>query len=132
MNSAMTAVQKVTIFRSIPVLSVATCDSVSRCFTSTTADGDAKPSLLYLHVGPSGDCWTGSSIFAAKHLQPDYVKSIPLHPPHYDICADTLIEILEEDGGLARELYDTETLTKKLQDQVRKSMKGRRISHVKP
>ena len=26
----------------------------------------------------SGDWWTGPSIFAAKHLQPDYVKSIPI------------------------------------------------------
>jgi hypothetical protein len=31
----------------------------------------------------SGDWWTGPSIFAAKHLQPDYVKSIPI-PPDFD------------------------------------------------
>lgn len=116
----------------IPVLRFATCDSVSRWFTSAAADEDAKPNVLYLHVGPSGDCWTGSSIFAAKHLQPDYVKSIPLHPPHHDICADTLIELLEEDGGLAREIYDTETLTTELQDQVREIMKGRSVSNGKP
>ncbi|KAL7545246.1 hypothetical protein ACHAWF_013561 [Thalassiosira exigua] len=37
----------------------------------------------YFHVSPSGDWWTGPSIFAAKHLQPDYVKSIPM-PPGFD------------------------------------------------
>ena len=31
----------------------------------------------------SGDWWTGPSIFAAKHLQPDYVKSIPI-PAEFD------------------------------------------------
>jgi hypothetical protein len=95
------------------------------------ADEDAKPNSLFLHVGPSGDCWTGSTIFAAKHLQPDYVKSIPLHPPHYDICADTLIGLLEENGRLARELYDTEVLTTGLLDQARESMKSRGVSDFK-
>ena len=36
--------------------------------------------LPFLH---SGDWWTGPSIFAAKHLQPDYVKSIPI-PAGFD------------------------------------------------
>ena len=58
---------------------------------------------VFLHVGPSGDCWTGSSIYAAKHLQPDYVKSIPI-PSH--VCIDTLMEILEENETLAQQIYD--------------------------
>jgi hypothetical protein len=58
---------------------------------------------VFLHVGPSGDCWTGSSIYAAKHLQPDYVKSIPI-PSH--VCIDILLGILEEDTTLAQQIYD--------------------------
>jgi hypothetical protein len=61
----------------------------------------------FLHVGPSGDCWTGGSIFAAKHLQPDYVKSIPL-PSH--ICAESLLELLEDNQKLAQQVYDDEKL----------------------
>jgi hypothetical protein len=37
-----------------------------------------KKNALYLHIGPSGDCWTGPSLFAAKHLEPGYVRSILL------------------------------------------------------
>jgi hypothetical protein len=61
------------------------------CFTTTkiaTINEDTKSTSiisenkknppLYLHVGPSGDCWTGHSIFAAKNNQPGYIKSIPL------------------------------------------------------
>jgi len=33
---------------------------------------------LFLHVAPCGDFWTGHEIFAAKHLQPGDVKSIPI------------------------------------------------------
>ena len=64
-------------------------------------------SSSYLHVGPSGDCWTGSSIFAAKHLQPDYVKSIPLPA---NICAKSLVEKLEDDIQLSQQIYDDEKL----------------------
>ena len=57
----------------------------------------------FLHVGPSGDCWTGSSIFAAKHLQPDYVKSIALPD---DLPTEKLLEELEEDMQLTQWVYD--------------------------
>jgi hypothetical protein len=70
---------------------------------------------LYLHVGPSGDCWTGHSIFAAKHLQPDYVKSVKLEP---DICVDTLLEVLEENDDWARQVYDDEALPDDLLDRL--------------
>lgn len=62
---------------------------------------------VFLHVGPSGDCWTGSSIYAAKHLQPDYVKSIPI-PSH--VCTESLLRILEGDATLAQQIYDDERL----------------------
>ena len=32
----------------------------------------------FLHVGPSGDWWVGSSLYAAKHNPSDYVRSLPL------------------------------------------------------
>lgn len=48
---------------------------------------------LYLHIGPAGDFWTGSTIFAAKHLQQDYVRSIAL-PTNIDI--DRLTEVLDD------------------------------------
>ena len=57
----------------------------------------------FLHVGPSGDCWTGHSIFAAKHLQPDYVKSVKL-PAGTNV--EILLDLLE-DNDLARGIYDS-------------------------
>ena len=39
--------------------------------------------FLTLSLLNSGDWWTGPSIFVAKHLQPDYVKSIPI-PKGFD------------------------------------------------
>mmetsp|Transcript_705 Transcript_705/g.1166 ORF Transcript_705/g.1166 Transcript_705/m.1166 type:complete len:152 (+) Transcript_705:113-568(+) len=48
-------------------------------------DNDMNDKTVYFHISPSGDWWTGPSIFAAKHLQPDYVKSIPI-PKDFDPC----------------------------------------------
>jgi hypothetical protein len=78
---------------------------------------------LYLHLGPSGDCWTGASIFAAKHLQPDYVRSVPLRPPHVpeNICTEKLLEILEVENDLAQEIYDSEILPKELLERIKAS-----------
>ena len=82
----------------------------------------------YLHIGPSGDSWISYSIFAAKHLQPDYVKSLPLFlqegdgtpndgstitGKYYELLLEIfrqeeqLIEILEEDVELSLKLYDS-------------------------
>jgi hypothetical protein len=81
----------------------------------------------YLHVGPSGDCWTGDSIFAAKHLQPDYVKSIPLPVAIIDGDGDgdgdmqqnidNLMEVLEDDQELAASIYDSESIPSGLLDR---------------
>jgi len=73
---------------------------------------------LYLHVGPSGDSWIGDAIFAAKHNQPGYVKSIPLTSDN-SIATDTeeanrLVDILEEHPEWAQEIYDTECLPEAL------------------
>lgn len=77
----------------------------------------SKKEPLYLHVGPSGDCWTGSTIFAAKHLQPDYVKSILLPD---NICVDSLVEHLEEDSTLMQQAYDDGALPPQVLQQVEK------------
>jgi hypothetical protein len=70
---------------------------------------------LYLHIGPSGDCWTGASIFAAKHLQPDYVKSIEL-PSNTDI--ELLLELVNKDNALQVDIYDNERLPDSLLQQI--------------
>jgi hypothetical protein len=78
--------------------------------------------LLFLHVGPSGDCWTGPSIFAAKHLQPDYVKSIPL-PAEFcneeDERVVALLEAIANDKDAHRKLYDEEKLPQSIMDHLR-------------
>lgn len=90
--------------------------------TVLDATGDKTSSLSgqqlqYLHVGPSGDCWTGDSIFAAKHLQPNYVKSIPLLMMKEEtFCVDTLLEALEDNEDWGREIYDTEEIPSKLKE----------------
>jgi hypothetical protein len=50
--------------------------------------------VMFLHVGPSGDSWIGTSIYAAKHLQPDYAKSIQIPQ---GIFNDAILMVL--DGG---------------------------------
>ena len=80
------------------------------------AESDYQASdAVYLHVGPSGDCWSGHSIFAAKHLQPDYVKSLKLKP---GVCVDTLLEILEENEGWTKKIYDDGKLPESLMEYM--------------
>jgi len=55
----------------------------TRTFGNDCDEGSDSSKTMYFHVSPSGDWWTGPSIFAAKHLQPDYVRSIPM-PPGFD------------------------------------------------
>ena len=92
-------------------------------FSSQTIEKGGSKGQLYLHVGPSGDCWTGASIFAAKHLQPDYVKSVPLEQSFASEkeLVDKLLELLEEDTSLAQQIYDTETIPKELFDRAKAS-----------
>jgi hypothetical protein len=67
-------------------------------------------------VGPSGDFWTGHSIFAAKHLQPDYVKSVKLDET---LDVDKLLELLEDNGDeWTRTIYDEEVLPQELLDRL--------------
>ena len=83
---------------------------------SSNSETTTKGATMYLHVGPGGDCWTGHSIFAAKHLQPDYVRSIVI-PPGMD--PSTVVSVLEEDTPLAQEIYDTQKLPSDLSDRIK-------------
>jgi hypothetical protein len=78
---------------------------------------------IYLHVGPGGECWTGAEVFAAKHLQPGYVKSILLpsrtttDPTNEaDDCeyssslAEQIVERVERDAKLGQRIYDEERI----------------------
>lgn len=75
---------------------------ISFRFHSSSINKDS----IYLHVAPN-DVWIAPSIFAAKHLEPSYVKSIPIPP---NTCPDTLLEMLEDDVELQRQVYDTGAL----------------------
>lgn len=100
-------------------------------FTTTTAVHVASNNKkIYLHVGPSGDSWIGDAIFAAKHNQPGYVKSIDLFNYDNFVCEDTitginddnggvLIEVLEENPEWAQEIYDTECFPETLQQHLK-------------
>ena len=52
--------------------------------SDTTSSSSTKPKQHYLHLAPDGDYWTGEAIFAAKHLQPDYVRSVSI-PEGFDV-----------------------------------------------
>ncbi len=67
-----------------------------------------KTNQVYLHIAPCGDYWTGYEVFAAKHLNPDYVKSLRI-PKDIDFDPQ---EVLESYGGdldrLLKDIYDNE------------------------
>ena len=100
----------------------------SQPFASNTGNDDSAHVIesstkasVYLHVGPSGDFWTGRSIFAAKHLQPDYVKSVRLDE---SIDVDELLEILEDLGDDCTQLiYDKGEIPEHVIDQLMKATK---------
>mmetsp|Transcript_23054 Transcript_23054/g.35594 ORF Transcript_23054/g.35594 Transcript_23054/m.35594 type:complete len:114 (-) Transcript_23054:192-533(-) len=79
-----------------------------RTFSSKEYAKNDSSSSFYLHIGPSGDCWTGSSIFAAKHLQPDYVKSIllPAKFAEDQNLTQILLDELEENNAMTQQIYD--------------------------
>lgn len=76
-------------------------------YMTTNNEGCTPKDQMYLHIAPCGDFWTDTEIFAAKHLQPDYVKSIPI--------STSLSVDLEEIHGsvdvdldsVLKEVYDT-------------------------
>ena len=80
---------------------------------STTSSDSNK--TLYLHVGPAGECWTGHSLFAAKHLQPDYVRSIAIPD---DTDPATLVSMLEDDPLTAQQIYDQSSFPVDLMERM--------------
>ena len=67
-----------------------------------------KTNQIYLHVAPCGDYWTGYEVFAAKHLNPDYVKSIPI-PKDIEFDAEEVLEDYQGDvDTLLKKVYDSE------------------------
>ena len=84
---------------------------------------------IYLHIGPSGDSWIGDAIFAAKHNQPGYVKSIALvnddniHSGNTTTMSNKeqgkiLIDVLENHPEWAQEIYDTECFPEPLLEHL--------------
>ena len=76
-------------------------------YMTTKNEGSHSKDQIYLHIAPCGDFWTDTEIFAAKHLQPDYVKSIP-------ISTSLSIDLEEVHGSVdvdldsvLKEVYDT-------------------------
>jgi hypothetical protein len=103
--------------------SITVSRALSRGMFSTTGDSGGQKEALYLHIGPGGDSWTGASIFAAKHLQPDYVKSILL-PKDCDEDSSTteaLLAAIEEDASLQRQIYDEERIPPSLLEKARET-----------
>jgi hypothetical protein len=87
----------------------------------SSKDASSKDSRLYLHLGPSGDCWTGHNIFAAKHIQPDYVKSVEITSSSANV--DYLLELLEDHSTWGQEIYDTGILPKELVKMIEEEAK---------
>lgn len=88
--------------------------------TASSSEEGHSTKKLYLHVGPSGDAWTGYSLYAAKHLQPDYVKSLPLdatavNEENVDLFLELLEDDLNEGGDWAQTIYDNGRLPEELQ-----------------
>lgn len=78
-------------------------------------------SIRYLHVGPTGDCWTGddSTISGAE---PGYVKSIPLsHIQNVDDDSenmDNMVEFLEDNPKLTLKIYDYSRIPSDVLDYI--------------
>lgn len=80
----------------------------------STSDGAKAilPKHHYLHIAPDGDWWTGDEIFAAKHLQPDYVRSVQI-PSEFDVEEWLESTFGEDDEKLTeamQQIYDEQKL----------------------
>jgi len=48
------------------------------CIDTSKAYGGIPESGVFIHISPSGDAWVGPSMFAAKHLPSNYLRSIEI------------------------------------------------------
>ena len=70
------------------------------------SDVNKKTDVLFLHIAPCGDFWTGHEVFAAKHLQPDYVRSIAI-PVEMEGDIESLLHYYDGDlDSLLKRAYD--------------------------
>jgi hypothetical protein len=120
-----TAISSLNVRESNHCVPFTTTTTITRYKTTATINNKE----IYLHVGPSGDSWIGDAIFAAKHNQPGYVKSIALINDDntnykHTIIGDNedkgsrLIEVLEEHPEWAQEIYDTECFPESLRQHL--------------
>lgn len=77
----------------------------------------------FLHISPAGDTWIGDKIFAAKHLQSGYIRSIQIN--ELDLEVEEYIE--EYCNGLSRAdleaIYDTGKVPDEILDIMSKHNK---------
>lgn len=69
---------------------------------------------IYLHISPDGDYWISGEIFAAKHLQPEYVRSIPMCQKEKDDFERVTDSVHGSDCNmdvLMKQVYDTGKLS---------------------
>lgn len=79
---------------------------VSTTSTLVPADVKKKTDVLFLHIAPCGDFWIGHEVFAAKHLQPDYVRSIAI-PVEMEGGIESLLHDYDGDlDALLKRAYD--------------------------
>jgi cyclic pyranopterin monophosphate synthase len=89
---------------------------------TATNNNTVPPLLMYLHVGPNGDVWTGTAMFAAKHLPPDYVKSVELDE-ELQQHGDLVVEVLEDHSDWAQEIYNTSMITPAMREKILKKQR---------
>ena len=72
----------------------------------------------HLHIAPDGDWWTSddAEIFAAKHLQPDYVHSLPIDNEEIIFFLETY-QNQEKLTIWMQNAYDTKSLPLDLQTE---------------
>ena len=72
----------------------------------------------HLHIAPDGDWWTSedAEIYAAKHLQPDYVRSLPIDNEEIIFFLETY-QNQEQLTIWMQNAYDTKSLPFELQTE---------------
>jgi len=87
-----------------------------RNFSLSADGGSDKKNQLYLHIAPCGDYWSGHEVFAAKHLQPDYVKSIPWN---LKVTPEDYLDDYKGDlDALLKKAYDTGSILGLVEDHA--------------